>query len=227
MRCVIIKSSMKFNKRGVRLKTAAIILAAGKNQRLGFPKQLVRLDGVSLVKKVALSLNDAGIERIGVVTGAWREQIEKDLYGMDVTLIPDQNWRRGLCSSISSGAAWLTEQGIEQSIFLATDQWKLSANDIIKLILECEKDPADVIAASYRGSWGMPLLINGSNMISSLISIDPKKSFVSYVEKIASEVVAIPMEHASKGLDTPAQIMELSEYFKVSALNTDTLNAIG
>ena len=76
VRCVIIKSSMKFNKRGVRLKTAAIILAAGKNQRLGFPKQL-ELDGVSLVKKVALSLNDAGIERIGVVTGAWREQIEK------------------------------------------------------------------------------------------------------------------------------------------------------
>ena len=209
------------------MKTAAIILAAGASRRLGFPKQLVRLDGVSLVRKVALSLCDAGVDKIGVVTGAWHSELEKELAGLDVEVVHNENWKKGIASSISCGAAWAEEiEDIDQTIFLATDQWKLTSEDIMSLIGENEKDSAEVIAASYNGSWGMPLLVGCSNVLSSLKFLEPGAAFIPYMESKCSEVVAVPMENASNDLDTPAQLMELSEFFDVTVLRPGSLGAI-
>ena len=209
------------------MKTTAVILAAGGSRRLGFPKQLVRLDGVSLVRKVALTLCDAGIDKIGVVTGAWHNELEKELSGLGIEVIHNENWKSGMSSSVACGAEWAsTVSGAERTIFLATDQWKLTSDDIIQLISENEKDLADVVAASYDGSWGMPLLVSCASLLSSMKVLGGGVSFTQFLEKSAKVMVVIPMEHASNDLDTPAQLMELSEKFDVTVLRPGVLEAI-
>lgn len=208
------------------MKIAGIILAAGPSKRLGFPKQLVRLDGVSLVRKVALSLCDAGIEKIGVVTGAWHSELEKELTGLDIEVIYNENWKEGMSGSVACGAAWAETIGVDQAVILATDQWKVKSDDITSLISEYEKEPSPIIAASYNGAWGMPMLVSCKNIIESLKSMEASVPFIPYMERKSNEVVSISMEHAGADLDTPAQLMELSEIHNVTVLRPGALGAI-
>lgn len=209
------------------MRIAAVILAAGPSTRLGFPKQLVRINGVSLVRRLALSLCDAGVDKIGVVTGAWHSELEKELTGLNVEVIHNGNWKDGMSSSVACGAGWVTSLSeSHKTIFLATDQWKITSDDISSIISEYDKDKADVIGASYSGRWGMPLLVGSSSLLQSLASISPEVSFLNFMESRSEDIVSVPMEHASKDLDTPAQLMELSEDYDVTVMRSGTLSAI-
>lgn len=209
------------------MRTAAVILAAGPSTRLGFPKQLVRVNGVSLVRRLALSLCDAGIDKIGVVTGAWHSELEKELAGLDVEVIHNSTWKEGMSSSVACGAAWAAGLPTEhKGIFLATDQWKITSDDITNILAEYEKGQADVIGASYNGRWGMPLLVGSKSLLESLVSITPQFGFLNFMESRSMDIVSVPMEHAAQDLDTPAQLMELSEHFDVTVMRSGSLSAI-
>ena len=209
------------------MKIAAIILAAGPSKRLGFPKQLVKLDGVSMVRKVALSLCEAGIDNIGVVTGAWHSQLEKELAGLNVEVVQNENWRSGFSSSVACGATWAESlSDITHTMFIATDQWMVSKSDIEAIVQEFEKDSCDIVGASFAGSWGMPLMVGNAGILSSLTKLSPDSRFIPFLESVSDEIVSIPMEHASKDLDTPAQLMELSESFDVTVMRPGAMGAI-
>jgi molybdenum cofactor cytidylyltransferase len=209
------------------VRTAAVILAAGPSTRLGFPKQLVRVNGVSLVRRLALSLCDAGIDKIGVVTGAWHSELEKELAGLDVEVIHNSSWKEGMSSSVACGAAWVDGLAAEhKGIFLATDQWKIASDDITNILAEYEKGQADVIGASYNGRWGMPLLVGSKSLLQALVSITSEVGFLNFMESRSADIVSVPMEHAAQDLDTPAQLMELSEHFDVTVMRSGSLSAI-
>lgn len=199
------------------MTTTAIILAAGASRRLGFPKQLVKVDGVSLVKKTALSLIEAGIDRIAVVTGAWHMELEREMTGLSIDTIHNEGWRNGLGSSIAYGATWaLSDESSEQAIFVSTDQWKLSSNDIVDLMEKSAEGRADVVAASFRGRAGIPVLVKGRMVLSELSRITGDAHPMTYLESLSSAMEFVTMEHASMALENPAHLIELSEHFDVT-----------
>lgn len=209
------------------MKTAAIILAAGASRRLGFPKQLVKLDGISLVRKTAIALVDAGVDKIGVVTGAWHRELERELTGLDIELIYNKCWRDSVSTSIECGASWVDSlKDCGRTLFLSTDQWKLDSSDIVMLLNEHDSEQASVVAASYGGRLGTPVLIGCSDVLSKMKVMGEHKSFVSFLENQDSAVHAVPMENASMDLDTPAQLIELSQYFDVTVLRPESLGAL-
>ena len=60
---------------------AGIIAAAGSSKRMGIPKALLPLNGMSMIERLVKSMIEAGADPIIVVTGHAAEQVRRELEG--------------------------------------------------------------------------------------------------------------------------------------------------
>jgi len=84
-------------------KIAAIILAAGPSSRLGRPKQLVEVNGQSLIERALDAANGAGCEPVLVVTGANDQQVVARIRRCGAEIVRNVEWKQGLGLSIRAG----------------------------------------------------------------------------------------------------------------------------
>jgi CTP:molybdopterin cytidylyltransferase MocA len=124
---------------------AAVVLAAGAAERFGSPKQRLLLPA-GLERVHAAQLDD-----VVVVAGAY----ELDL-AERTTHCPD--WERGPGASLSCGLAALTPQ-TEAAIVVLADGPELSPVAIERVAAVWRDTRAPLVAASYNGSRGHPLLV--------------------------------------------------------------------
>jgi molybdenum cofactor cytidylyltransferase len=85
----------------------AVILAAGESSRLGQPKQLIRVQGKTLLRRVIDEAVQAGCTAIAVVIGNERQEIKNELRLSDIVLVENSNWRNGIGTSIRAGVGAL------------------------------------------------------------------------------------------------------------------------
>jgi nicotine blue oxidoreductase len=125
---------------------AAVVLAAGAATRFGSPKQGLLLAGV--VDRVR---NAASVGHIVVVLGA--HAVETDAH---VVRCPD--WERGPGASLRCGLEALTPDA-EAAVVVLADGPDLAPAAIDRVVAAWRESGADVIAASYGGERGHPVLL--------------------------------------------------------------------
>src|SRR5262245_65310471 len=88
-----------------RVAVHAVLLAAGGSRRLGRPKQLVRLEGLSLVRRAVDIVSAAQVDSVTVVLGAAADEVQRELAGVAcrVAVVHNDAWERGMGSSIRRG----------------------------------------------------------------------------------------------------------------------------
>ena len=83
-----------------------VILAAGSGVRLGSgPKPLARLGGTTLLERATRTLKEAGVERVVVVVGHAKDEVEQFVAarGLDVELVENEQFALGNGSSALVG----------------------------------------------------------------------------------------------------------------------------
>ena len=85
------------------MSVAAIIVAAGASSRLGQPKQLVMIDGESMLQRAMRCAQEAGASPVFVVLGAHRELIQNAIDFGAANVVVNDDWEEGLASSIRAG----------------------------------------------------------------------------------------------------------------------------
>ncbi len=81
----------------------AIILAAGESKRMKSPKMLLPFDGKTMIEKVIENVTGSDIDKIVVVTGSYREEIQKVAGYLPVTFCYNGNYKQGMLSSVKCG----------------------------------------------------------------------------------------------------------------------------
>src|SRR5207253_9254590 len=139
-------------------KIGAVILAAGESSRFGRPKQLVQFRGKSLVRRIVDAAKDANCSAIVVVLGSKREQIERELKETDAIVAENQDWRRGIGSSIRVGVESAVNQwpDIEARVLLTCDQPFVKTDSIECLIAMRERTQKAIVGSSYSETFGVP-----------------------------------------------------------------------
>ncbi len=123
----------------------AVVLAAGAATRFGSPKQRL------LVEEVLERVRAAGVGEVFVVTGA------HDLdASAPVVHCPD--WERGPGASLRCGLAALSDEA-EAAIVVLADGPDLVAASIDRVVAAWRAHGDDVLAASYGGQRGHPVLL--------------------------------------------------------------------
>jgi CTP:molybdopterin cytidylyltransferase MocA len=125
---------------------AAVVLAAGAATRFGGPKQQL------LVPGVLERLEQSPVDEIVVVAGA------HELAGLGARVVPCPNWERGPGASLRCGLAALPPAA-EAAVVVLGDGPNLAPEAVERVVRAWREGCGDVVAASYGGDRGHPLLL--------------------------------------------------------------------
>ena len=131
----------------------AVVLAAGEASRFGSPKQLL------LLPAVLARLASSPVDEIVVVEGAHPLDGACDTVSLarPVRVVRCANWERGPGASLRCGLAAL-DAGCEAAVVVLADGPHLSPHAVTRVIESWRAQGGAVVAASYGGTRGHPLL---------------------------------------------------------------------
>jgi len=202
-------------------KIGAVILAAGESSRFGRPKQLVQFRGKSLVRRVVDAAKDANCSTIVVVLGSKREEIERELKETDAIVAENQNWRRGIGSSIRVGVESAVNQApdIEAIVLLTCDQPFVKTDTIERLIVMREKTKKAIVASSYSETLGVPALFDRS-CFQELLTLPDDSGAKSIILSNHERVAELLFPEGKIDIDTAADYEKLIAQSIVSISGT-------
>ena len=123
----------------------AIVLAAGEASRYGGPKQRL------LLTEVLARVRQSAVDEVVVVEGAYSLETE-------TRIVRCSDWRLGPGASLRCGLAALPDEA-EAAVVVLADGPDLAPAAIDRLIGAWHAGAGDVLAASYAGERGHPVLL--------------------------------------------------------------------
>jgi CTP:molybdopterin cytidylyltransferase MocA len=123
----------------------AVVLAAGEASRFGTPKQRL------LLPEVLERLEQSSVDEIVVVAGA--HTLETTAHVVNFA-----GWKRGPGASLTAGLGELDPRH-EAAIVVLADGPDLAPAAVDRVVASWRADGGDLVAASYGGDRGHPLLV--------------------------------------------------------------------
>jgi nicotine blue oxidoreductase len=130
-------------------RVAAVVLAAGAATRFGSPKQR------ELLPRVLERLAASPVDEVVVVEGAYDLRVDSTQAAVRVVRCAD--WELGGGASLRCGLAALADD-VEAAVVILADGPLLSPEAVARVIASWCAEGGDVVAASYAGVRGHPLL---------------------------------------------------------------------
>ncbi len=136
---------------------SAVVLAAGKSERMGQNKLLLPLAGKPLLKWVLDVVCRASIDDIVVVTGRDSEIVTNIAANYRVNVVNNSSYRTGQASSISCGVKALNSAS-RCSFFFMADQPLIDVKLIDYMIASFQQ--GQILQPVYRNKTGTPVLFD-------------------------------------------------------------------
>jgi molybdenum cofactor cytidylyltransferase len=137
----------------------AVVLAAGKSERMGRPKMLLPFGRKTLIETVLAGVLRSRVDDVVVVLGAHREAIEPVVSKFQLRTVFNPDHGNGMLSSVLRG---LGEVPAAAQAFLVVlgDHPFPPASAIDRLIAARERTGKGIVLPVFRGRRGHPVLID-------------------------------------------------------------------
>ncbi|HEX4999546.1 MAG TPA: nucleotidyltransferase family protein [Terriglobia bacterium] len=186
---------------------ASVILAAGKSERMGSPKALLRLAGRTFLERVCDAVTEASIAAFVVVVGRHRNEIQSALPGLPFVFNPI--WEQGMTTSLQAGIRSLPAD-IDGAVLCLVDHPWIEAATIRELLRAMK--PGGIAVPIYAGRRGHPVAFSRA-VLDEILELGPDEGANIVVRRDPGRVVEVPMN--SPGIlcdvDTVAQFEALLE----------------
>jgi molybdenum cofactor cytidylyltransferase len=181
-----------------------IVLAAGFSSRLGQSKALVRVHGVSLLRRTLIAAAGLKGPPITVVIPRKAAQYRREGRGMRVDWAVNMRRAQGLSSSVRVGiAAARHSAGI---LILPADLANLKSRELKRLVHRWQAAPRCLIARRIDLSGGIPLILPHW-LYRRALTIDGDAGLRHLVGQLAADQrVLIELPSAAADVDTPEQL---------------------
>jgi molybdenum cofactor cytidylyltransferase len=193
-----------------------LILAAGFSRRLGQPKALARVHGVSLIRRLVLLLAPIAARPVLVVPPrSARYKIE--LRGIDVDFAVNPRRADGLSSSVRRGIARL--RFASAVLVVPVDLRSLRRRDIARLVHRWRGARRRVAVSRLGTHLGAPLILPRWLFIPAL-RIEGDAGLRDLVRRLPVEhLMSVSMGSAQEDIDTVLDLRGARRRFTLSDLN--------
>ena len=186
-----------------------MVLAAGGSSRYGQCKQLIKINGSSLVRLAVDKLSSLfPHDRISVVVGANSEAVAQAVNNLPVNIVENEHWQQGLASSLKAGINSL-DPGCRAVMITLCDQVLVTDKHLHRLA-ECWVDEPSVISASgYAGTLGTPAVIP-AEFFPQVLALEGDAGAKSILNNNARRVRTVSIPEAEFDIDVPGDLEKLN-----------------
>ncbi|MCC5668715.1 nucleotidyltransferase family protein [Nostoc sp. CHAB 5784] len=183
-----------------------LLLAAGASRRMGTPKQLLPIQGRSLLRHLAAISIASLCNPVIVVLGASVHQTRPEIEDLPLQVVENQHWQSGMGTSISAGLAALLEQkpALNAVLILVCDQPFVSTALINQLVVAYQSTDYQIVATTYLETVGVPALFS-DRYFSELLSLNSDTGARQIIQQHLNETYTLAFPKGAIDLDTPDQ----------------------
>ena len=186
------------------MKIGALVLAAGRASRFGSPKQLLEIDGVTLLDRACLTALDAGCDPVLRVTGAHADQILSRTCPPGVETLHHALWEEGMGSSLAAGARRLVElsSGLDAIVVLLADQPLVTVDLLGPMFRMLRQQGISIVLSDHGDATGPPSLFAAPHF-DELMALSGDQGAKAIASKHVSSIARIPFAEGAWDVDSP------------------------
>ncbi|MDO8432940.1 MAG: nucleotidyltransferase family protein [Candidatus Binatus sp.] len=188
------------------IRVEGIILAAGESRRMGYPKPLLKIDGVTFIEKISASMLEV-VPRLVIVLGAHAERIRPAIPRDErIAIVENPNYSRGQLSSLKVGLAAIGAQAAAAMVQLG-DHPLVRADSFRRLADAYEKSGVPIAIARHAGRRGHPLIFARA-LFAELLDAPEDEGARYVVNRDPARVMYVDLDDPgiNLDLDTPADL---------------------
>jgi len=188
---------------------SAIVLAAGKSERMGRPKALLPFRGRTFLGNILDAISHTSIEDTFVVLGHHRAEIEQSLSLPSVVFNP--NYEQGMITSFQAGIRALSWDASGAFLFLV-DHPVVEPATMEAMIMNLA--PNRIVLPTFEGRRGHPVLFS-SEVLEEILALPSTEGANIVVRKNPARIVEVPVSTPGilVDIDTPEQFEKLREEY--------------
>ena len=204
---------------GDPVSVAGVLLAAGGSRRLGSPKQLLTMHGVTLVARAARQLLDAGCSPVFVVVGANRAVVRDAVSMLPVECVENSHWERGMGTSIAAAVTRLSDVRFAHTpaVLIATCDMPTVTVAHLESLLAASHVGAQRVASAYAGPDGSPERGPERGLIRGIPAVLPRADWPALAALDGdqgarallrdAETITVSLPNGQCDLDTPSDVV--------------------
>jgi molybdenum cofactor cytidylyltransferase len=187
-----------------------LLLAAGSSKRMGQPKQLLPWGNITLIENQIRTLIKTG-NPVNVVLGSDSNLIIPLIETYPVTIFINNEWERGMGSSISFGIAQITQKypKADGVLICLLDQPLITTSHLKKMLDNFHHGSQQILVSRSVSGWtGVPVLFDQCyfNDLSKLRNDEGAKKIIQQHEE---KVIILDGGEIMEDIDSPESYKEL------------------
>ncbi len=196
-------------------RVAGLLLAAGEGSRLGQPKALVEIGGMTLAERGIAMLRDGGADPVIMVTGA----APVSLPGVITAHNPD--WRTGMGGSFREGLQTLPSN--RDAVVIALVDQPLISPEAVRRLIAAFQAGAEVAVACYEGRPRNPVLISRAHWAAAAKAAVGDAGARGFLRSHSELVTAVECGDIGRpdDLDTPEDLVRIAGLIRGEAVGQD------
>ncbi|QNM84645.1 nucleotidyltransferase family protein [Polaribacter pectinis] len=182
---------------------AVLVLAAGKSSRMKAIKQLVKINGKTLLDITLEKAKSVFPNDVFCVLGGNSDKIKNEITTKNITFINNAGFKRGLSSSIVTGIEFLKKNNFNYNVIfiLLADQPCIEIEYLKSMVRLYKESPSKIVASNYKTKYGVPAI---------------------FPEKFFSELLLIEEDKGAKELMNNKNNDVICSEFKTNLIDIDT-----
>ena len=191
------------------MTNAALIVAAGMSSRMGDFKPMLNIGSISIAQRVVATFQQAGVDKIVMITGYNAAQLERHLSGNGIVFLRNENYRTTqMFDSVCIGLQYLQDK-CDRVLFTPVDIPLFTASTV-RALLETDTELA---CPAVAGETGHPTLIAAS-LFAHILADPGDQGLRGALNRCGTQMQLVPVEDRGvlHDADTPEDYRALLKY---------------
>ena len=193
---------------------AGILLAAGESKRMeGAFKPLLKWGTRTVIGECVHQLHDSKLDEIFVVLGHRERDIRQSLAGAGVQYAINEDFQKGMLSSVKIG--WAQVAPATDAVMIAlVDQPMITSALINQLIEAYRHGKKRIVIPTHNGKRGHPIILSTDfEEELMLMPDDSPDGLKTLIDRYPDEVLEVPVESSAvlEDIDNPGDYERLSQ----------------
>lgn len=185
-----------------------ILLAAGASGRLGEPKQLLKFQGETLLRRAAKTALASSSASVVITLGSRIEIMRKEVEDLPVKIVENKDWETGMSGSIRAALKKFLEDELKAVVVMVCDQPFVDENLLKKIITKFQETDALVVACAYQNTLGTPALFH-RKLFPELLALNAQAGAKQLIKKYNAQTAAVSFPEGAFDIDTRADYKNL------------------